>query len=151
MAAGLPPTVTCPWERARYEMVGEPASTITVAPLPPPRIWGNPDLALRFQYGSRVHWYFGDGGSASLEHLISINDPTVAGWQAPDPDSRRGRPGNDLIAMGYRADLTAASVRAARGDPAAAYLVVPEIADAFRVAGDRPSNTIYRLSACLPG
>ena len=142
----------CPWERAHFAMVGEPASTIDVAPLPPPRLWGNPDLGLRVRDGrtGRTLWFFGDGGSASLEHLISIDDPSAPGWRAPDPDSRRGRPGADLIVMGYAADLTAASAIAVRGFAAPAYLVIPQIADTFRVAGNRPANTIYRLSGCDP-
>ena len=140
----------CPWGRAHYEMVGEPSSTISVVPLPPPPLWGNPDLGLRIADGGsgRVLWFYGDGGSASLQHLISMNDPTLPGWQAPDQDSRRGRPGPDLIVMGYDAHLNAAGAVAYSSGTAAAYLVIPEIADAFRVAEHRPSNTIYRLSAC---
>jgi len=150
MPAVLPPVVACPWEGARYEMVGDARSTITVAPLPPPRRWGNPDLALRFHDGrsGRVLWFFGDGGTARLKHLISISDPTVPGWQPPDPDGRRGRPGSDLIVMGYGADLTTANPIADRGFAAPAYLVVPEIANTFRDGADRPPNTLYRLSGC---
>ncbi len=95
-------------------------------------------------------WFFGDRGSASIEHLISINDPTVPAWQPPDPDSRRGRPGADLIVMGYSADLAAAEALARVGGPAPAFLVVPEIADALRDGADRPPNTLFRFSGCLP-
>lgn len=143
---------SCPWARAHYEMVGDPKSTISVVPLPAPLPWGDPDLGLRIADGGsgRVLWFFGDGGSASLQHLISMNDPTAPVWHATDPDSRRGRPGPDIIVMGYNADLTAANAIADRGFPAPAYLVIPQIADTFRVAENRPPNTIYRLSACSP-
>ncbi len=149
MPVVAPPVAACPWERARYELIGDPGATIITAAMTPG--WGRPDLALRFRWRvtGRALWYFGDRGSASIEHLISIDDPTIAGWLPPDPDGRRGRPGPDLVIMGYAANLSGAEAVARRGDLAPTYLVVPETADIFRVGAERPPNTIYHLTACL--
>ena len=147
-AAAIP---HCPWERAHHEMVGDPRFAIDVVQAPRGPL-GGPELVLRFNFGKlyKARWYFTDGGSASVEHLISTNDPATPGWQPPDPDSRRGRPYSDMIVMGYGLRLNAGSARAASGFPAPAYLFVPEISDAMREGSDRLPNTVYRLSACAP-
>ncbi len=158
LAAAMP---ACSWDRAHYELVGDSRYTVDVAPL----IYDNDaslqhiriKLTVRSAVSGSTLWFFPDGGSATRLSLISMNDPSLPGWTAPDPDSRRGRPHRDLSMDAYAADLGEAAHRyPAPGEPAASYMAIPGLSDELRFLHvedprdnrERMPDALFRLTSC---
>jgi hypothetical protein len=149
----------CPYERAHYVLQGNPdvvASFVKHGKVAQ-TILG--DLFLHIMVKSRHwdFWYFPDTGAGySTISLISMEDPNQLGWQAPDPDSRRGRPYSDETYYGLNADLTFLSDSPESGVNAPALFLIPELGQAIwydsrtMASGNRyaMARAFFRLDHC---
>ena len=130
----------CTVERARYALRDDPALTARFVAVDSGPDWPA-HLALRLQSArsGRAYWFLpADGGSDERQMLASITDPTVPGWQAPDPDGD-ARPLGDAEYIGADAGYTLVERVPQRGGQAPAHFLVPDLRELlwYRAAPDR--------------